>query len=118
MDELSTAVLERGDVADAPADGEVDFLSLPVLDEDHRPETVSDCEGEGVGREDDESGGADSGGNDEEGEVGLEEGEVECDLWVEVVSWVKVNSSVVKTHLLAEAVTKLAQFLRADGPFC
>lgn len=80
MDKLGAAVLERGDIADTPADGEVDFLPLPVLDKDHGPETVGNGEGERVGGEEKEGGGADGGGNDEEGEVGLEKGEVECDL--------------------------------------
>lgn len=51
MDELGAAVLEGGDIADAPANGEVDFLPLPVLDKYYRPKAVGYCEGERVGRE-------------------------------------------------------------------
>lgn len=69
MDELGTAVLEGGDIADAPANGEVDFLPLPVLDKDHRPKTVGYGEGERVGREEKEGGGADGGGSYKKGEV-------------------------------------------------
>lgn len=80
VDELGTAVLEGGHISDAPADGEVDFLPLPVLNEDHRPQTIGNGEGEGVGGEEEEGRGANGGGSDEEGEVGLEKGKVECNL--------------------------------------
>lgn len=80
MDELSAAVLEGGDIADSPADGQVDFLTLPVLDEDYGPEAIGDCEGEGVGREEKVHAGTENSGNDQERKVALKKGEVKCNL--------------------------------------
>lgn len=37
---LGSGLLDVGDSSDAPLDGKVDFLLLPILKEDYRPETA------------------------------------------------------------------------------
>ena len=68
------------DALNAPADTEVAFLVLPVLCEDDTPERAEQgVDGRKVAKEE-PCEGTESSRRDQEGEVGLREGKVECNL--------------------------------------
>jgi hypothetical protein len=68
------------DALNAPADTQVAFLVLPVLCEDDTPERAEQgVDGRKVAEEEPRKG-TESSCRDKEGEVGLREGKVECNL--------------------------------------
>lgn len=103
--------VDLGDTFDAPTNGEIDFLLLPIFGEDSAP----DCTHEAVDRRErskeepgDES---ECGREDEEGKVGLREGEVEGNLLRSVYAHLQ---SFHRAHLLAKAVPDVVQVLSLE----
>lgn len=85
-EELGPGQLDLGDAADAPLDGEVDLLLLPVLEEDDGPEAVDGGVEPGELADQQPGAEAEGGGEEQEGKVALQEGKVEGDALAKLVA--------------------------------
>jgi hypothetical protein len=79
--ELRPVGFHGADVAHVPPDAEVQLEQFPVFEEDGAPDTGDDAVGEGVFALEEPGDGAGEGGEEEEDEICLDEGEVKCDLF-------------------------------------
>lgn len=85
-------MLDVGYTTDTPANGQVNFLLLPVLKEDHRPEAAEKGVQLGKLAEEHPRREACGGGEDQEAEVGLYKGKVKSNVLAELVpDFVKVG---------------------------
>lgn len=83
---LRSRLLDTGHTPDTPLHGKVDLLLLPVLEENDRPETTEQGIEERELAEQKPCDKAETRGDDEEAEVGSQEGEVEGNAFTKLVS--------------------------------